>query len=164
MNKLFLLTEEQYESNEDLIPSNGDWWLNEPYSIDNDMYIRHVHSDCEVYDTFVCDGSIGVRPAFKFKNDNHIYKNDNRIYDELELGSIIHFGNLKWIKLNDGIYLSKDILFNYRFDEDTYDYNTSDIRKKLKECEPWWFTKEELSMLENFDEDELSMLEDFDKV
>ena len=93
MSKLFLLNEEQYESNEGLIPSNGDWWLNEPYSINNDFYVRHVHCDCEVYDTFVCDGSIGVRPAFKFKNDN-------RIYDELELGSIIHFGNLKWIKLN----------------------------------------------------------------
>lgn len=138
MSKLFLLSEHEYLKNKDYIQSESHWWLRSHHDTDSDNHVRYVYPDGAVYRYYVFSNGLGIRPAFKFKKD---------IFAKLELGSILRFGNLKWIKLKNNIYLSKDIVFNYHFDNKSNDYSTSDIKKKLEECESWWFREYELKML-----------------
>lgn len=148
MSKLFLLSKEQYLKNRGYIQSEFHWWLRTPRH--NPLWrdysdMCYVHSDGDICYAFAYDGDIGVRPAFKFKIDQ---------YAGVMPGSVVRFGKINWIKLKDGIYLSKDIMFNYRFDSKGNVYDESDIKKKLRECEFWWFTESELNMLDDFKEDE----------
>ena len=148
MNKLFLLSKKEYIENKEFIQSESHWWLRTPRH--NHLWhdysdMCYVHSDGDICYAFAYDEEIGVRPAFKFKIDQ---------YAGVMPGSVVHFGKINWIKLKDGIYLSKDIVFNYRFDKKGDIYDESDIKRKLRDCESWWFINEELIMLEDFDEDE----------
>ena len=143
MSKLFLLSEEEYLKNKDYIQSESSWWLRTSGAYSHGYTVRYVYSDNDVYTDYAYYGYYGVRPAFKFQSD---------IYKDKPVGCIIHFGRLDWIKLNDGIYLSKDIMFNYHFAIKGSDYIQSDVKKKLKECELWWFTKTKLRTLKDFEE------------
>ena len=143
MSKLFLLSKEQYQKNKELISNESSWWLRSPsdYNLENAVFV--VYPGGLVHDYHAVDYRNGVRPAFKFTSD---------IFDDRNVGSVVQFGKINWIKLKDGIYLAKDIIFNYKFDNESNDYDGSDIKNKLIECESWWFTEDELSMLENFNE------------
>lgn len=141
MSKLFLLSEKEYEPNKKYILNEHSWWLRTPSADPYSDFVRSVPrgGGVDYYHSYLGDN--GVRPAFKFQSD---------IYKDMSVGSIIHYGKLDWIKLNDGIYLSKDILFNHCFDENTNDYNKSEIKRKLRECESQWFTEDELSMIKDW--------------
>lgn len=143
MSKLFLLSEKEYIKNKDYIQSESYWWLRSYHDTDSDNCVRYVNPDRYVYNYYVFSNGLGVRPAFKFKIDPYV---------GVKPGSIIHCGKLDWIKLKDGIYLSKDIVFNYHFDKKSNDYNASDIKKKLEEYESLWFTKIKLRILKDFEE------------
>ena len=141
MSKLFLLSEEEYLDNEKYIQNDVGWWLRTPDDFEY-WWVKDVGcSGMLVHDK--CTTSVGVRPAFKFKNG---------ISHDVHIGDVIKFGKLEWIKLRDGLYLSKEVLFDYPFNniKAANIYETSSIKDKLKEWESWWFTENELSMLEDF--------------
>ena len=120
--EITLLTAEEYEQYKDRIPLVKDWWwLRSPgYS---SSYAAFVYFDGSVdyYGDFVYSSFDAIRPALKSDILN------------LHIGeSFIALGN-RWVMIDDGVAISQDVITHRRFDLESNDWETSELKSWLTE-------------------------------
>lgn len=126
---IFLLSKDEYRKYESKIPSIGScsWWLRSQGNFENSV-------TAVVHDTFYSMGihhdisDIGVRPALKLHIANTC---------ALSEGNILDCGRFPWICIDKdkSLFVAEVPICFRRFDGVDGDYETSEIRKFLKE---WW--------------------------
>lgn len=132
MDKIFLLSKEEYKQHKDAIPTvKMCWWLRSP-SADFARGAGVVDYDGAVHDHYVLD-DWSVRPAL------HLESSES---SNLKIGDRLVRADFPWIVIGDGLAIAEVPIGFWRFDENSNDYETSEIRKKLL---AWWEerTKEE---------------------
>lgn len=121
-DELFLLSIEEYEKYKDSIPTvKCFWWLRSP-GYDSD-HAGFVHSDRRVIDSgnLICYSLDAVRPALHLNTSN------------LQIGDRLVKYDFPFIVIDDGVAIAEVPIAFRRFDEYSSDYETSEIRKFLKE-------------------------------
>lgn len=144
MNKLFLLSIEEYKQYKELIPNAGDWWwLRTPGTLP--CIVSIVYTD----GTAVINGAqpfydyTWVRPAFKSK----------KLASNFDVGDRYCSKDNLWIYLGDDIFISKYLVKRSKFDSLNKDYKTSFVKNViLKDLEDELFTIWELANIEDWEE------------
>ena len=126
MDKIFLLSAEEYEKYHEHIPYIACyWWLRTPIPNDKDDVVV-VDSDGDVNDwgTPVNDTAIGVRPAIEISEE---------LASFFSPGGQFEKDGWRWTYLGDNIAIATiPIEFQY-FDIKSNDYETSGVRKYLRQ-------------------------------
>lgn len=131
---IFLLSKEEYEKYRDRIPKLGwFWWLKSSgYGSYNAMY---VGSDGYVSDIGVSVGNdnVLVRPALRISNLKSFNSGGK---------NKIVFNGVTWVKIDENLYISELPIDFRRFDEESNNYETSEVRKFLLN---WFEERQELN-------------------
>lgn len=120
-DEIFLLSEEEYMRYKNVIPViNSYWWLRSPSHSDD--FAEGVDNDGSIYygdDVYDDDGC--VRPALHLESSNH------------QIGDRIIKYDFPWIVINKCLAIAEVPIGFEKFDDKSNDYETSYIRKWLKE-------------------------------
>ena len=134
-DEMFLLSTHEYEQYKESIPHiNAYWWLRSPgYYSNYAAYVINVGSvnfyGLGVDYVFDC-----VRPALKFKSTSYFLKrNETGTWTEAKIGDRIIAYNFPWIIIDKDLAIAEVPIAFRRFDDKSNDYETSEIRKFLKE-------------------------------
>ncbi len=121
--EITLLSAEEYEKYKDNVPPiNCSWWLRSPGI--NSNRASHVDSGGSVDDDglYVDRSNGAVRPALKMS--------DGRKY---EIGKRVILYNFPWIIIDKGLAIAEVPIAFRRFDNESNDYENSEIKKFLND-------------------------------
>ena len=123
MDKIFLLSAEEYKKYEDKIPFIRDsWWLRSPGDVQANA--AFVYDDGYLIDLGygVSYDAVAVRPALSI---------DNPQANNLKIGDRFVEADFPWIVIDEGLAIAEVPIAWRRFDAESNDYETSDIRQFL---------------------------------
>ncbi len=122
-----LLDKIEYKKARMNVPKHDKWWWLRTGAFAS-KYVTNVGSDCSFHDSIVCNHDGGVRPALIFSPSSSL----------LHTGDKVYLWDYIWTVINeDGMMLCDSILDERRFDAESNDYETSEIKKYLEN----WLTK-----------------------
>ena len=124
-DKIFLISIEEYEKYKKHIPYiNSWWWLRSPGFYSN--CAAHVVNDGSVsnYGNDVFLSNDAVRPALKISNPE---------FDPLKIGERFVKYSFPWIKIDNNLAIAEVLIAFRRFDKESNEYETSEIRQFLKD-------------------------------
>lgn len=122
-DKLFLLSEEEYSSVKESIEkhrtfqSNCWWWLRSPNN-NTSNNARLVYCDGYIGSDHIKNANNGVAPAFIEKTD-------------AKVGTIQIKYKFPFIYVGNNIWISENFIFWSRFDEESNNYEGSELRQKI---------------------------------
>lgn len=132
-DEIFLLSEEEYEKYREVIPQvKQHWWLRSPGC--TNLYATIVRRDGDVRDCidYVFGGDC-VRPVLRVNTDSRVaLVTDDGKCRHFSIGDRIVKYGYTWIKISDDLAISEVPIGYEKFDDFSNDYETSYIRKWLK--------------------------------
>ena len=123
MDKIFLLSAEEYKKYEDKIPLIRDsWWLRSPGYDQFFAAFVYGNGPLNYGGDDVNNDAVAVRPALRI---------DNPQSGNLKIGDRFVEADFPWIVIGDGLAIAEVPIAWRRFDAESNDYETSEIRQFL---------------------------------
>lgn len=126
---IFLLSTTEYENHIHCIPHiTTNWWLRSPGLTSVDASYVRVNGSVNDFGCGVNNDWFFVRPALRLDKINNLKKTSGAAH--IDTNKFVYCG-VTWVRIDDNLAVAEVPIAFSKFDEESNDYATSDIRKFL---------------------------------